>query len=286
MSSKKATFSVRSVIDAIESAQDDSWWYANVQTGKLDCHYDALGFGANSEYDEFAFEGEEWLSLPDKRERDDWGTMRDYAFALGGAAGNELLDAIHGKGAFRNFRRLVERRGALESWHAYENMRYRELAVGWLDENGLPWKDDVPEAWKGDWRALLPASIREKLTLEVLGPAFSVCKVASARELAKLLETGTCFVARTADELSAVCETAVVPAQTLAREDGWRALKVAGPLDFGLVGILAKIAGALAEAQVPLFAVSTFDTDYVLVKERDLKTAIGALRAAGCEVDG
>jgi len=286
MEEQGIAFSLTDVIDALEGTSDDIRYYANPSTGMIVFSSEMFGTEDFDDFDEDELEGDEWVALPDRFDIDSWSFMRDYAWAIGGGEGDELLDAIHGKGAFRNFRRLVERRGALESWHAYENMRYRELAVGWLDENGLPWKDDVPEAWKGDWRALLPASIREKLTLEVLGPAFSVCKVASARELAKLLETGTCFVARTADELSAVCETAVVPAQTLAREDGWRALKVAGPLDFGLVGILAKIAGALAEAQVPLFAVSTFDTDYVLVKERDLKTAIGALRAAGCEVDG
>jgi len=282
MGSEKATFSVRSVIDAIESAQDDSWWYANVQTGKLDCHYDALGFGANSEYDEFAFEGEEWLSLPDKRERDDWGTMRDYAFALGGAAGNELLDAIHGKGAFRAFRNCIERMGALQSWYAFKDEHVYQLAVEWLEEHGCPYVDDRPEQWKRDWHALLPETLRMRLTLSVLDYKLSVCKFAELPP--QVLQESFIFAACAEGEVSVVCETEKVPNGTLAREDGWRALMVEGPLDFALVGVLAKISSALADAGVPLFAVSTFDTDYVLVKEDDLRTAIAALDDQGCLV--
>ena len=120
------------------------------------------------------------------------------------------------------------------------------------------------------------------ITIDVLGCNLSVCKLAELPE--GLLDEGLCFVARTSDELSVVCETAIVPTETLAREDGWRALKVRGPLDFALTGIMAKISSALADARVAIFAVSTFDTDYVLVKEDKLDTAIAALRAAGCEI--
>lgn len=282
MSSEKATFSVRSVIDAIESAQDDSWWYANVQTGKLDCHYDALGFGASSEYDEFAFEGEEWLSLPDKRERDDWGTMRDYAFALGGAAGNELLDAIHGKGAFRAFRHCVERMGALQSWYAFKDEHVYQLAVEWLENHDCPFVDDRPEEWKRDWHALLPEALRMRLVLTVLDYKLSVCKFSELPP--QVLQERFVIVACTGREISVVCETERVPEGPLACEDGWCALMVEGPLDFALVGVLAKISSTLADVGVPLFAVSTFDTDYVLVKEDDLRTAIAALDDQGCLV--
>lgn len=120
------------------------------------------------------------------------------------------------------------------------------------------------------------------ITIDVLDCILSVCKLAELP--ADMLEQGLCFVARTSDELSVVCETAIVPTETLAREDGWRALKVRGPLDFALTGIMAKISSALADARVAIFAVSTFDTDYVLVQEDKLDTAIAALRAAGCEI--
>jgi len=79
-----------------------------------------------------------------------------------------------------------------------------------------------------------------------------------------------------------VCETERVPENTLTRDDGWRAFKVEGPLDFGIVGIMAKLSSALAAAQVPLFAISTFDTDYIFVKADNLKSAIAALTVADC----
>jgi hypothetical protein len=85
------------------------------------------------------------------------------------------------------------------------------------------------------------------------------------------------------DELSVVCQEELVPANIRA-ENGWRGLKVEGPLDFALTGILAGLASALAQAGVSLFAISTFDTDYILVKEKDLAKAIRALEQAGHRV--
>ncbi len=81
---------------------------------------------------------------------------------------------------------------------------------------------------------------------------------------------------RTEDELSLVCPWEAVPAGVRA-EGPWRALKVAGPLDFAAVGILAALTAALAREGVSLFALSTYDTDYLLVKEPDLETARAAL---------
>jgi len=91
-------------------------------------------------------------------------------------------------------------------------------------------------------------------------------------------------VTRTSTELSIVCREDAVPDGT-PRESGWRIFQVEGPLDFALTGVLASIAGPLAEAGVSLFAVSTFDTDYVMVPERDVEQAVLALRAAGHRVD-
>jgi hypothetical protein len=92
-------------------------------------------------------------------------------------------------------------------------------------------------------------------------------------------------VSRTADELSIVCAESQVPAGPLA-ERGWRALRVVGKLDFGLTGILASLAVPLAKAGVSIFALSTFDTDYVLVKGASLGAAASALRGAGHEITG
>ena len=286
MAEAAVVFSLREIVNALEGVSDESRYYANVNTGEIKCLIDSLYGG----FDDFEEEDEELeddclISLPDKYDIDDWRIMRDFAWAVGGKEGDKLLDAIHGKGAFRAFRRSVENMGALNSWYAYKDKCYRELALEWLEQHGLVWKDDIPEEHKLDWCALLPAAIREKIALEVLVPAFSVCKLESLpADVTGMLEAGTCFIARTADEVSLVCETAHAPANALAREDDWRALKVSGPLDFSLVGILAKITASLAEAEIPLFAVSTYDTDYVLVKAERLDNAIAALEAADCEV--
>ena len=89
---------------------------------------------------------------------------------------------------------------------------------------------------------------------------------------------------RTAEELSLVCAAASVPDDAPA-ERGWRCLRVAGKLDFSLTGVLASIAGPLADAGVSIFAISTYDTDYILVRGRALPTAIAALTAAGHDVN-
>ena len=116
------------------------------------------------------------------------------------------------------------------------------------------------------------------LQLEVLPQLLTVCKV---ERLAGFDLAGLYFIGSTDAELSLVCETERTPEATLAREDGWRALRVAGPLDFSLTGVLSGIAAVLAEAGVPIFAVSTYDTDYILVKARRLDRAVEALMAAG-----
>jgi hypothetical protein len=92
-------------------------------------------------------------------------------------------------------------------------------------------------------------------------------------------------ITRTAEELSVVCAAAGVPAGVRA-DRGWRSLRVAGPLDFSLTGVLASIAGPLAAAKISIFAIATFDTDYVLVRETNLSAAIECLKAAGHEVVG
>ncbi len=94
--------------------------------------------------------------------------------------------------------------------------------------------------------------------------------------------TGARFssVTRTADELSIVCEDASVP-NTVQRNGGWRIVKVQGPLDFSLTGILASLAAPLADAKISIFTVSTFETDYLLVKDADLEGAVKVLTRAG-----
>ncbi len=84
----------------------------------------------------------------------------------------------------------------------------------------------------------------------------------------------------TAGEISLVCEQDKAPRGCMM-ETGWRALKIKGPLDFSLVGILADVSTVLAQVKISIFAVSTYETDYVLVKEKSLERALHALEAAG-----
>lgn len=91
---------------------------------------------------------------------------------------------------------------------------------------------------------------------------------------------GFLALVRTPEEISVVCAEAAVPANVQS-ERGWRAFKVQGPLEFSLVGVLAAIANPLAQAGVSIFVISTFDTDYILVKEAELLPALVALQRAG-----
>ena len=116
------------------------------------------------------------------------------------------------------------------------------------------------------------------LTLQILPQALTVCKVA---DLSGFALSGLYFIGNTDNECSLVCETDKAPANTVARADGWRALRVLGTLDFSLTGILSGIATVLADAKVGIFAVSTYDTDYILVKQENLDRAIEALKLAG-----
>lgn len=119
------------------------------------------------------------------------------------------------------------------------------------------------------------------LDLIVLPGRLAVCRLDVGADVPAWATTGDfSVVARTAEEVSIVCAAAAVPPGVRAEGD-WRALRVAGQLDFALIGVLAALTASLAEAAVPVFVISTFDTDYLLVREVHLHRAINALAAAG-----
>ena len=120
------------------------------------------------------------------------------------------------------------------------------------------------------------------MELRELSYELTVCKVESVDSIN--LADGFLFVAKTEDEISLVCETGQVPDATIEREDGWRGLVISGKLDFSLVGILSRISTALAENGIGIFAVSTYNTDYILVKAENLERAESTLAAAGYDV--
>lgn len=120
------------------------------------------------------------------------------------------------------------------------------------------------------------------MELKKLAYDLTVCKVESLSDVD--LTGELFFIGKTSDELSLVCETAFAPARAIAREDGWKGFRVQGVLDFSLVGILSKISSVLAQSEIGIFAVSTYDTDYILVKSEDFNAASDALATAGYSI--
>lgn len=122
------------------------------------------------------------------------------------------------------------------------------------------------------------------MKMRVLGGVMAIARLPPDSKLpAWVMESSWFSATRTAGELSIVCAAAVVPA-TVRQQGGWRLLEVEGPLDFNLTGILNRITAPMADAGISVFALSTFDTDYVMVREADLAASVSCLRACGIVV--
>jgi hypothetical protein len=130
------------------------------------------------------------------------------------------------------------------------------------------------------------SSATPPLPLLGVGGRFAVCKLPPNSAVPAWGMAGDVFsVTRTVEELSVVCRQELVPSGTQA-EVGWRCLRVAGAMPFTLVGVLASLTGPVAAAGVGIFVVSTFDTDYLFVKDAEFQAAVTALRGAGHSVEG
>ena len=121
------------------------------------------------------------------------------------------------------------------------------------------------------------------MVLRVLNEEFSICKLKDYSQID--LGQPYVFTGSTDEEKSLVCPTRLIPSNTLERSDGWKAFRIEGTLDFSLVGILARISSILAEAGIGIFAISTFNTDYVLTKSRDFERALRLLSASSYDLD-
>ena len=117
------------------------------------------------------------------------------------------------------------------------------------------------------------------MEIKILEQEFTVCQVADYAQVN--WEAEFCFTGKTDEEYSLVCATADVPANVIRRDDGWKGFRIQGVLDFSLVGILSKIAELLAKSGIPIFAISTYNTDYVLTKAEYYEKALDALKQAG-----
>ena len=120
------------------------------------------------------------------------------------------------------------------------------------------------------------------MKLKIIHTEFSVCKVEDYSGTD--LNQPFVFTGATDEEKSLVCPTDLVPSHAIEREDGWKAFRIEGVLDFSLIGILSRISTLLAENGIGIFAISTFNTDYVLTKTKDFERAIKALEAVGYEI--
>lgn len=120
------------------------------------------------------------------------------------------------------------------------------------------------------------------IDLEPLDTELSVCKVEDYSQID--LSQPFCFTGSTDEELSLVCPTEMIPANVIIRDDGWRAFRIVGTLDFSLIGILSKISGILASNEIGIFAVSTYNTDYILTKADNYEKALSVLKDSGYSI--
>ena len=120
------------------------------------------------------------------------------------------------------------------------------------------------------------------MTLKVIENEFSVCKVTDYQRVN--LDADFVFTGKTDEELSLVCPVSLVPTNTTERDDGWQAFRIEGVLDFSLIGILTRVSSILAEEKIGIFAISTYNTDYILTRKENFQRALDALRRAGYDL--
>jgi hypothetical protein len=161
--------------------------------------------------------------------------------------------------------------------------RQGSLATAMVGDGG--WVDLSEPIMMRAGEAFIAVPITHQLAVTLLPDTLAVCRLdmdapvpawASSSEFSSITRTG--------EELSVVCPQSLVP-DGVRCERGWRCLRVAGTMDFSMVGVVASLVTPLAEAGISVFVVSTFDTDYLLVKENDLEKATAALRAVGHGVE-
>jgi hypothetical protein len=154
---------------------------------------------------------------------------------------------------------------------------------------GTVWRLDprcIEAALPAGKDAIMSAQTPSKsLTLRLLKGRLAVCRMDPGEKIPGWAVNGGEFtsITRTAGELSVVCSEGAAPKGTKC-ENGWRILMIEGPLDLALTGILVSVAKPLADAGISIFAISTYDTDYVMVGEQNVEKAVRALSAAGHQV--
>lgn len=128
--------------------------------------------------------------------------------------------------------------------------------------------------------------IHKKLTLSLIPGSFAVCRLSPNSDIPQwAIRSSFYSVMKTPEELTVVCVEENVPEGVKSEQD-WKMLQVEGPLDFSLTGIISSLACPLAEAEISIFVLSTYESDYIMVKQSSLKKAISVLSAAGHRING
>ena len=117
------------------------------------------------------------------------------------------------------------------------------------------------------------------MELKKLEYDLTICKVSTITDID--MDTDFYFVGKTDEEISLVCKTEDTPKKTTERDDGWKGFRIQGVLDFSMIGILSKLSAILAKNKIGIFAVSTFNTDYILVKKENFARALKVLSSKG-----
>ena len=117
------------------------------------------------------------------------------------------------------------------------------------------------------------------MELKKLEYDLTICKVSTITDID--MDTDFYFVGKTDEEISLVCKTEDTPKKTTERDDGWKGFRIQGVLDFSMIGILSKLSAILAKNKIGIFAVSTFNTDYILVKKENFNRALEVLASEG-----
>jgi hypothetical protein len=140
--------------------------------------------------------------------------------------------------------------------------------------------------WQDAVRAALPPPIEDRpsLSLRLLEGTFAVCRLAPDAPWPEWARGDLVSLTRTREELSVVCAESAVP-EDVRREGDWRCLQVVGPIDFAAVGVVTSLVTPLSQAGISVFVLSTFDTDFLMVKDEDLKRALLALNEGGHRLD-
>lgn len=120
------------------------------------------------------------------------------------------------------------------------------------------------------------------MKLRKINQDFSVCQVEDYSLVN--FDSQYCFIGKTEEEKSLVCATSEIPSNVIKKDDGWKAFYIQGIMDFSLIGILSKIASILADNAISIFAVSTYNTDYVLIKNENYQRGLEILKSEGYEI--